>query len=53
MSAKHQSLLHFVGQAPWSDAALLARVRGSGVAVSLSRRRLSENAMAPSRTLYW
>ncbi|MER9222634.1 hypothetical protein NKI48_27665 [Mesorhizobium sp. M0644] len=27
MSAKHQSLLHFVGQAPWSDAALLARVR--------------------------
>ncbi|WP_352935491.1 hypothetical protein [Mesorhizobium sp. M1169] len=53
VSAKHQSLLHFVGQAPWSDAALLARVRGSGVAVSLSRRRLSENAMAPSRTLYW
>lgn len=27
VSAKHQSLLHFVGQAPWSDAALLARVR--------------------------
>ncbi len=26
VSAKHQSLLHFVGQAPWSDAALLARV---------------------------
>ena len=27
VSAKHQSLLHFVGQSPWSDEALLARVR--------------------------
>lgn len=27
VSAKHQSLLHFVGQSPWSDAAFLARVR--------------------------
>ncbi|MBV8157278.1 MAG: IS701 family transposase [Dyella sp.] len=27
VSAKHQSLLHFVGQAPWSDEALLGRVR--------------------------
>lgn len=27
VSAKHQSLLHFVGQAPWSDAALMGRVR--------------------------
>ena len=27
VSAQHQSLLHFVGQAPWSDTALLARVR--------------------------
>ncbi|TIS85232.1 IS701 family transposase, partial [Mesorhizobium sp.] len=27
VAAKHQSLLHFVGQAPWSDATLLARVR--------------------------
>jgi SRSO17 transposase len=26
VSSKHQSLLHFVGQAPWSDAALLGRV---------------------------
>ncbi|WP_176593756.1 transposase [Sphingobium sp. EM0848] len=26
VSAKHQSLLHFVGQAPWSDTELLARV---------------------------
>ncbi len=27
VAAKHQSLLHFVGQAPWSDAAVLAKVR--------------------------
>ena len=27
VSAKHQSLLHFVERAPWSDEALLARVR--------------------------
>jgi SRSO17 transposase len=27
VAAKHQSLLHFVGQAPWLDAALIARVR--------------------------
>jgi SRSO17 transposase len=26
VAAKHQSLLHFVGQAPWSDEALLAQV---------------------------
>jgi SRSO17 transposase len=26
-SAKHQSLLHFVGQGPWSDEKLLAKVR--------------------------
>ena len=26
VAAKHQSLLHFVGQAPWSDAALMGRV---------------------------
>src|SRR5258707_8961816 len=26
LAAKHQSLLHFVGNAPWSDAAMLARV---------------------------
>jgi SRSO17 transposase len=24
VAAKHQSLLHFVGSAPWSDAAMLA-----------------------------
>jgi SRSO17 transposase len=27
ISAQHQSLLHFVGHPPWSDEALLARVR--------------------------
>src|SRR3982750_2383126 len=27
VSAKHQSLLHFVGQGPWSDEAVLRRVR--------------------------
>ena len=27
VAAKHQSLLHFVGQAPWSDDALMGRVR--------------------------
>ncbi len=27
VSAEHQSLLHFVGQAPWSDEAMLAKVR--------------------------
>jgi SRSO17 transposase len=27
VSAQHQSLLHFVGQAPWSDEALLTRIR--------------------------
>ena len=27
VSAQHQSLLHFVGQAPWSDEVLIARVR--------------------------
>src|SRR3984957_5453280 len=27
VAAKHQSLLHFVGQAPWSDGALMGRVR--------------------------
>jgi SRSO17 transposase len=26
VAAKHQSLLHFVGNAPWSDAAMLAKV---------------------------
>jgi SRSO17 transposase len=27
VAAKHQSLLHFVGQAPWSDEAVMAQVR--------------------------
>lgn len=28
VGAQHQSLLHFVGEAPWSDAEVLAKVRG-------------------------
>ena len=28
VAAKHQSLLHFVGNAPWSDAAMLAKEIG-------------------------
>jgi SRSO17 transposase len=31
VSAEHQSLLHFVGQSPWSAAALLSAVRGSAL----------------------
>ena len=27
IAAKHQSLLHFVGNAPWSDAAMIEKVR--------------------------
>ena len=27
VSTQHESLRHFVGQSPWSDEALLARVR--------------------------
>src|ERR1700682_342669 len=27
VSAKHQSLLHLVGQAPWSDEAVLQKIR--------------------------
>ena len=27
VSAKHQSLLHFVGKAPWSDEAVMTKVR--------------------------
>src|SRR5438105_15882572 len=29
VAANHQSLLHFVGNAPWSDAAMLAKVSGA------------------------
>ena len=37
VAAKHQSLLHFVGQAPWSDEALLGRVRDQSLPVMESR----------------
>ena len=32
VSAEHQSLLHFVGQAPWPDVAVLAKVLRAGAA---------------------
>src|SRR5208283_2089821 len=31
VSAKHQSLLHLVGEAPWSDEAILDKVRELGL----------------------
>src|ERR1700733_7508464 len=31
VAAQHQSLLHFVGEAPWSDEQVLAKVRGQGL----------------------
>ncbi len=37
VAAKHQSLLHFIGQAPWSDDALLGRVRDQTLSVMESR----------------
>jgi hypothetical protein len=37
VATKHQSLLHFVGNAPWSDAAMLAKV-GALVLPAITRR---------------
>jgi SRSO17 transposase len=37
VAAKHQSLLHFVGNAPWSDAPMLAKV-GELVLPAIERR---------------
>src|ERR1700741_3751224 len=37
VAAKHQSLLHFIGNAPWSDAAMLAKV-GELVLPAITRR---------------
>src|ERR1700692_2354956 len=31
VAAQHQSLLHFVGEAAWSDETVLAKVRGMGL----------------------
>ncbi len=39
-SAEHQSLLHFVGQSPWDEKALLASVRGSVLPVLTKRRAI-------------
>lgn len=59
VSAQHQSLLHFVGQAPWSDSALMAKVRdwvlprmvarGGRITVEHRRHRLSEEREAFGR----
>ena len=38
VAAKHQSLLHFVGNAPWSDAAMLAKVGRAGAAGDRAQR---------------
>ena len=38
VAAKHQSLLHFVGNAPWSDAAMLAKVGRTGAAGDRAQR---------------
>jgi SRSO17 transposase len=56
VAAKHQSLLHFVGNAPWSDAAMLGKVaelvlpaiERSGPVGAWIRRRL---IVALARTL--
>jgi SRSO17 transposase len=38
VAAKHQSLLHFVGNAPWSDTAMLAKVGELGAAGDHAQR---------------
>src|SRR5207302_2765719 len=57
VAAKHQSLLHFVGNAPWSDAAMLDKVaelvlpaiERSGPATQ-RRRRSDPNGTSPTRS---
>jgi SRSO17 transposase len=52
VSAKHQSLLHLVGQAAWSDEALLAKVRELVLPTEprgRSRRGLSMTQASPRR----
>ena len=39
-AAQHQSMLHFVGQGDWSDAAVLERVRARRAADRDTRRNL-------------
>jgi SRSO17 transposase len=39
-SAEHQSLLHFVGQSPWDETALLRAVRAAVLPVMTTRRRI-------------
>ena len=55
VAAKHQSLLHFVGNAPWSDAAMLGKVaeldRAQRASRGLDHRRhgLSQEGAALGR----
>src|SRR5437868_13656481 len=58
VAAEHQSLLHFVGNAPWSDAAMLAKVgelvlpvieRSGPVGLDHRRHRLSQEGAALGR----
>jgi SRSO17 transposase len=59
VAAKHQSLLHFVGNAPWSDAAMLAKVGelvlpaiergGAGRGLDHRRHGVSEEGSALGR----
>ena len=39
VSAKHQSLLHLVAQAPWSDEAILQKIHARGRAFDRKARR--------------
>ncbi len=39
-SAEHQSLLHFVGQSPWDERALLRAVRAAVLPVMTARRAI-------------
>ncbi len=50
VAAKHQSLLHFVGNAPWSDAAMLAkslpsRKRGDRTGVAGDRAQRGDRSV--------
>jgi len=45
-AAQHQSLLHFVGQSPWSDERVLAKV-GKMVLLGIERRQRARMPMPP------
>jgi SRSO17 transposase len=47
VAAEHQSLLHFVGNAPWSVAAMLTKV-GESVLTAIEARRAAVGAAVSS-----